>query len=104
MKLEYFAARSHAEQQFGPPVYECSTFIIWRPSKADIGIELKLLRNGLFCFRINGNSGHYFKADVSRLLSKNLEGLFWNNGFSWALADRLAADFGEIVGPSHEAP
>lgn len=101
MKLDHYLARDHIQSELGSPADESNAAAYWRPSKVDTGIELVLMRSGLFSFRINGNYGHLFKMNPDALTSKNLAKLAWSSGFSWSLANRLASEFGDVV---HDDP
>jgi hypothetical protein len=102
MKLNYFCARQHMLEQFGLPLYETETYSCWSPSASDPSIEIRLLRSGLFAFAVNKNVGHYFRANFKKLNAQALADIAWSVGFSWALANSLASQFGEVVGMSIE--
>lgn len=102
MKLEYFQARSHALEQFGEPAFECPEWITWRPSRLDLGLGLLLLKDGLFCFQVNGNRGARFRPDYSKMTAFALRSIIWTTGFSWSVADNLAKEFGTIVEDRYE--
>jgi hypothetical protein len=95
MKLETYAIIEHLRAEFGPEINPLHIKDLpikeWQVCSDQ---NIRLVFNGNICFwRINGSAGRSFAPDLAKLKKSNTQHLYWTNGFSWMMTDKLAREF-----------